>query len=128
MCWKHEWAKAINNLNRAIMFVERARESMQKRLLRNDKNLRRLQQNKKYNYPGVLKPVQDRIQKNLRAIAECDQIISELKIMQNQLFVMVHFYGIKQPGGSQRVYQLMGKYDVKEALEKFEIGRAQDGT
>lgn len=31
MCWKHEWAKAINNLNWAKIHVLRARTKVQKR-------------------------------------------------------------------------------------------------
>ena len=116
MCWKHEWARAINNLNRAIAHVVKAREKMQKRLLRNERNLRRLRQNKKYNYPSQLTPVQMLIEKNRRAIHECNQIIARCKQMEDSLFIMVHVHGIKR-GDSSKVYQLMGKYDFERASE-----------
>jgi len=34
MCWKHEWAKAVNNINWALIHIERARIKVDKRGLK----------------------------------------------------------------------------------------------
>lgn len=31
MCWKHEWAKAVNNINWALIHIERARIKVERR-------------------------------------------------------------------------------------------------
>jgi len=116
MCWKQEWAIAINNLNHAIMHVERAKAKLQKRLERNETNLRRLSQSKKYNCLAMLAPVQALIQKNRAGIQECEYLIADLKARQDQLFCMVHVYGIKHSENPQRVYELMGKYQFPKAV------------
>lgn len=127
MCWKHEWAKAINNLNRAERQIAYGRDRLEKRLLRNEKNLRSKQQSKKHNYPCELKPVQARINRNKAGISTCNDLIDMLKAMQDRLFVMVHAHGISK-GNSQRVYRLMGKYDLKKACEMFNfLGLVFDG-
>ena len=114
MCWKQEWAMAINNLQMARIHIERAQEKLKKRQLRNERNLQRLKQNPKYNYPSQLAPVEELIKKNRFAEQDCKDIIAELKERQAQLFRMIHVYGIKHSESPQRVYQLMGKYDVAE--------------
>ena len=116
MCWKQEWAMAINNLNGAIAHVERARAKLQKRLERNEANLQRMRQNKKCNYPSMLEPVQLLIRKNEQGMAECEQVIGALRQKQDQLFQMVHTYGIKHSDNPQRVYRLMGKYPLPKAV------------
>lgn len=116
MCWKHEWAMAINNLNSAIMHVQRARERLQNRLVRNKKNLERMKSNKKYNYPKMLAPVEALIDKNQRGIQECEQLIADFRSRQDQLFRMVHIYGLKRSETPQRVYELMGKYQIPKAV------------
>ena len=110
MCWKHEWAMAINNLNRAIVHVQRAQVRLQNRLVRNKKNLEKMRSNKKHNYPKMLAPVEALIEKNQRGIKECIQLIADFKETRTQLFRMVHEYGIKRKGTPQRVYDLMGQF------------------
>jgi len=116
MCWKHEWAMAINNLNSAIGHVQKAQERLQNRLVRNEKNLERMKSSKKYNYPKMLAPVEVLIEKNQRAIKECGQLIADFRARQGQLFRMVHVYGIKHSENPQRVYELMGKYQFPKAV------------
>ena len=116
MCWKHEWAMAINNLNSAIAHVQNAQEKLQNRLVRNKKNLERMKSSKKYNYPKMLAPVEVLIEKNQRAIKECGQLIADFGARQGQLFRMVHEYGIKRSEVPQRVYQLMGNYAIPRAV------------
>jgi len=116
MCWKQEWAMAINNLNRAAVHVMLAKAKLEKRLQRNEANLQRLRGNKKYNYPPMLAPVQALIEKNRAGIQECEQVIAELKVRQDQLFRMIHVYGIKHSEAPQRVYELMGNYQLPKAI------------
>lgn len=116
MCWKHEWAMAINNLNSAIAHVQKAQERLQNRLVKNRKHLERMKSSKKYNYPKMLAAVEVLIEKNLRGIEECGQLIADLKARQDQLFRMVHIYGIKRSETPQRVYELMGKYQIPKAV------------
>lgn len=116
MCWKHEWAMAINNLNSAIAHVQKAQQKLQNRLVRNKKNLERMKSSKKYNNPKMLAPVEVLIEKNQRSIEECGQLIADFRARQGQLFRMVHVYGIKRSENPQRVYELMGKYQIPKAV------------
>jgi len=115
MCWKQEWAMAINNLQHAQEHIEKAQEKLHNRRLRNEKNLQRLTSSKKHNYPCEIAPVKELIEKNRLGEQECKDVIAVLKQTQAQLFRMIHVYGIKHSENPQRVYQLMGKYDVSEA-------------
>jgi hypothetical protein len=107
---------AINNLNRAAVHVMLAKAKLQKRLKRNEANLQRLGSNKKYNYASMLAPVQALIEKNRAGIQECEQVIADLKARQDQLFRMIHTYGIKHSEAPQRVYELMGNYQFPKAI------------
>jgi len=118
MCWKDEWAKAINNINNAIEHIEYAQKKLEARLTRNMKNLERIKRNPKYNYPPVLAPIEARIEKNTDGIRNCREIISELRQRQALLFCMIHTIGIKRQGASSRVYKLMGNYPGKIDCEK----------
>lgn len=103
MCWKYEWARAVNNLNYAITHVERARAKIHKRLLRNEKTLRKMSQSKRYNYPCYLEPVQTLIEKNREAEEQCKQIIADFIKRQDQLRHMIEVYGIKFPSKKSQV-------------------------
>jgi len=116
MCWKQEWAMAINNLNRAAIHVMLAKAKLQKRLKRNEATFQRLSESKKYNYPKILAPIQKLIEKNRAGIQECEQVIADLKVRQDQLFRMIHVYGIKHSEAPQRVYRLMGNYQLPKAI------------
>jgi len=110
LCWKHEWAMAINNLERAIRHIEKAKASLEKRLERNKRNLEKHKQSKKWNYPSLLEPIKNLIEKNRRAIAQCDVIIEILKLRQHELYYMIKKYGINRKTSSARLKRLMGKY------------------
>jgi hypothetical protein len=117
MCWKHEWAMAINNLQHAIEHTEKARNKLIKRLERNEKFLQRLKQSKNNSGPGSLAPVHQCIEKNQAGIGECAQIIAELRIRQHQLYRLIQVYGIKLSKDPQKVKQLMGRYVPKGEAE-----------
>lgn len=118
MCWKYEWARAINNLNSAIEHIERAQKKLEARLARNEKHLKRLKGSRKYNYPPVLAPVEALIEKNRHGIEECKDIISNFQSRQGQLFCMIHTMGIKH-SEAQTVYALMGNYAGKIDCKQF---------
>jgi len=118
MCWKQEWAQAIQNLNSAIMHVERAQVKLHKRIERNEKHLQWLSQNKKYNYPSQTAPVQARIKKNREAEENCKDIILDFRKKQALLYCMIHTVGLWQKTkegekASRRTYTLMGNYPGK---------------
>jgi len=113
MCWKHEWAMAINNLEHAKDHVKHALVKLQKRKDRNERHLERLRRSKKHNYPSQLWPVRTLISKNAEGIKECEQILRDLEARQNKLYRMIQTYGIKHSGNPERVRQLMGKYQPK---------------
>jgi prefoldin subunit 5 len=94
MCWKDEWAKAINNINNAIEHIDYAQKKLETRLARNIKNLERIKNNPKFNYPPMLAPVEALIKKNTNGIENCKETISELKSRQALLFCMIHTLGI----------------------------------
>jgi len=116
MCWKHEWAMAINNLQYAIEHVGKAQDKLRKRLARNKITLHRLSTSKNHCGPGSLIPVQRLIGKNIIGIEECEVVIADLRSRQDQLFRMVHVYGIKLSENPKRVYELMGNYHIPRVV------------
>jgi len=116
MCWKQEWAMAINNLERAKEHIAKARAKLQARKARNEKNLEMLRRSKKHNYPSELQPVEALIARNEKGIWECEHICCDLEARQDQLYRMIKVYGIKRSENPERVRQLMGTYVPKEAI------------
>lgn len=118
MCWKYEWAKAVNNLNRAIIHVEGARKKIHKRLLRNQRTLRVYKKSKKWNYPGCLAPVEALIKKNREAEEQCRRVIADFREKQNQLRRMISTYGIKMVSKKSRMAEkLMRGRRVKQMVK-----------
>uniref|UniRef100_A0A6M3XG89 Uncharacterized protein n=1 Tax=viral metagenome TaxID=1070528 RepID=A0A6M3XG89_9ZZZZ len=115
MCWKQEWAQAISNLQKAIEHVEKARGKLIKRRERNEANLK-----KKGADRYEKKKIEARIEKNQRGQEQCEKIIADLKDWQDQLFRMIHEYGITRSDNPKTVYKLMGKYPVAEKLKEYE--------
>jgi hypothetical protein len=115
MCWKQEWAMAINNLQHAQVHIARAQRKLQLRLHRNLQNLMRLQVDKKHNYPSEIDPVKALITRNDLGIAACDQLLDTLQAKQDELYHLIKVHGINHSENPQRVRQLMGKYVPKEA-------------
>lgn len=101
MCWKQEWAHAINNLQHAIEHIEKAQDKLEKRMERNEIAL-----DKSHEQMKVLL----RIRTNHAGIEECKGIISNLNEIQDQLYRMIHQYGISKSDDPKRVFKLMGKY------------------
>jgi len=121
MCWKFEWARAVNNLSYAITHVERARRKIHKRLLRNQRTLRVYKNSKKYNYPGCFAPVEALIKKNSEAELKCKLLISEFRDLQKELRRMIKTYGIKMVSKKSRVAErLMRGRRVKKNGETVE--------
>lgn len=116
MCWKQEWAQAISNLQKAIEHVEKARGKLIKRRERNEASLK-----KKWADRYEKNKIEARIEKNRRGQEQCEKIIADLKDWQDQLFRMIHEYGITHSDDPKRVYKLMGKYPVAEKLKEYKL-------
>jgi len=121
MCWKYEWAKAANNLNHAIIHVERARKKIHARLLRNKKTLKKLSKSKKYNCPAHLDPVKALIKKNSEAEEQCRQVIADFKEKQDQLRRMIDAYGIKMSSKKSRMTEKLMKGKRTKIMVKMEM-------
>ncbi len=117
MCWKQEWAHAINNLQHGIEHVEKAKGKLIKRRERNEANLKKKWTDR---YEG--KKIEARIEKNRRGQTQCESIIADLKDWQDQLFRMIYEYGITHSDDPKRVYKLMGKYPWAEKLKEYKYG------
>lgn len=120
MCWKYEWAKAVNNLNNAIIHVERARRKIHARLLRNQKQLRMLKGSKKYNYPGCLAPVEALVRKNTEAELKCRLLIDLFRSHQKELRLMIKAYGIKMLSKKSRMAEKLMKGKRTKKMVKME--------
>ena len=115
MCWKQEWASAINNLQTAITHIERAEKKLLKRRLRNEKRLEHLKKyDKEHYYPYEINSIKALIKKNSAGEQDCKEIIKILKKQQNKLFKMIKVYGISHSKNPKRVYRLMGKFNYKK--------------
>lgn len=90
MCWKDEWEAAIKNLERAIVHIRRARDSMAKRIERNQKTLEKLR------YPSERKNVEGLLEKNCEAHAKCVLLIDALKKHQEELRNLILTHGISR--------------------------------
>lgn len=119
MCWKQEWAHAINNLQKAIMHIERARDKLNKRKERNEKSLK-----KKWakNDRFEQRKIEMRMEKNRKGQEQCENLIADLEETQDQLFKLIHKYGISRSDDPKRVYKLMGKYPFAEKLKEYGYG------
>ena len=110
MCWKHQLAHAINNVQHAIEHIKKARTKLENRLRRNIKALIKTHDQNQVN---------NLIKINETGINECNQLIDVLITQQDQLFEMIHVYGIFRSKNPKRVYELMGKYyELKIARRK----------
>lgn len=161
LCWKQEWASAINNITRAIsalacfhtdatlhylkgaiVHITRAQVKLEKRLARNQETQQKLEANKKYCYEKMLAPVKALIEHNIKGITECKEVIANLQSIidalsqgetqiplwieqlrnrQDQLYVMIHVYGIKHAENPKRVYALMGSYATSKRVGEIPI-------
>jgi hypothetical protein len=116
MCWKQEWAMAINNLERAIEHVAKAETKLHIRHARNKMALYHLSASKKHCGPASLAPVEALKEKNRLGIEECERVIADLRSRQDQLFGMINVYGIRLSENPKRVYALMGNYHVPNVV------------
>jgi len=114
MCWKQEWASAINNINWTIIHIERAQAKLQKRLARNEQHLEYQMRQKGYKDKQALAEIQGLIQKNRKAFNDCKALIDVLRGHQKMLENMIAQYGINRQSESARLKQLMdGNRTVK---------------
>ena len=96
MCWKDEWEAAIKNLRWAIIHIQRAQDSLEKRALRNRKTLQKLQ------YPSERKHVEELLKKNTEAVEKCTIMIDTLKKYQAALINLIETHGISRKATQKR--------------------------
>jgi len=106
MCWKQEWASAINNINWTIIHIERAQAKLQKRLANNERHLE-YQMQREYKDKQALAEIQGLIQKNRKAFNDCKALIDVLRGHQKMLENMIAQYGISKKSESARLKLLM---------------------
>lgn len=106
MCWKQEWASAINNINWTIIHIERAQAKLQKRLARNEQHLE-YQMQREHKDKQALAQIQGLIQKNRKAFNDCKALSDVLRGHQKMLQNMIEVYGINRAKESQRLKVLM---------------------
>lgn len=110
MCWKYEWAMAVNNLNHAIIHMKRARRKIHARLLRNERHLKKLE---KLNYTSQFPRVKELIEKNREGERQCRQLIADFKKKQDHLRRLLNTYGIKRSKKSRMAEKLMKGKRIK---------------
>lgn len=121
MCWKQEWAMAINHMTRAIIHTEKARAKLEKRAARNLETINRVQdKSQEYVHRAeMLKLASARYERMKQGVHRCEEIIAELKAKRCELHRMIVAYGISRRENPARVKQCMGKCDLcKTKLEK----------
>jgi len=114
MCWKYEWAKAINNVSNAIIHVERAKRKIHARKLRHKRTLKKLSKSK-YNYPARVKAL---INKNRDAEQRCIILIEDFEEAQKQLRHLIDTYGIKRSEKSRTTEKLMKGQRTKSMVRR----------
>lgn len=90
MCWKNEWAMAINNLNWAVIHVGRALVKLEKRRDRNRRTVAKI--NDRYTVSVVM----ETLSKHETAIARCKALAQTLKDSQTELDFLIKTYGISR--------------------------------
>jgi HEPN domain-containing protein len=90
LCWKEEWEAAVKNLERAIVHIKRARDSMARRMERNIKTLEKLRQ------PSRRRPVEKLLERNREAHDKCVELVETLRRLQEELRNLIQTYGISR--------------------------------
>jgi Na+/phosphate symporter len=90
LCWKDEWEAAVKNLKWAIIHIQRAQDSLEKRALRNRKTLHRLK------YPSERKRVEELLKKNTEAVEKCSIMIETLRKYQAALINLIETHGVSR--------------------------------
>lgn len=114
MCWKQEWASAINTINWTIIHIERAQAKLHKRAEEKKKTIEKLRlKSDKWSLREKEK-VKELMEKNLHGVFECKILIDVLRGHQEMLKHMIEDYGISRKGESARLQALMtGQRKVK---------------
>jgi hypothetical protein len=111
VCWKQEWASAINTINWTIIHIERAQAKLHKRRINNEETKGKiLIKGDKWS----LQVVEKLILKYQKGEHECKILIDVLRGHQEMLKHMIEDYGISRKGESARLQALMtGQRKVK---------------
>jgi hypothetical protein len=91
MCWKQEWASAVNNLNWAIRHTERAKAKLEARIAGFE------------NYTLG----ESEVEKARQGAAECEALITNFKNSQERLKRLIEVVGISRTDNPARTRILM---------------------
>ena len=91
MCWKQEWAAAVNNLNWAILHINRAKTKLEKRSLNDLKK--------------PLSPAD--IDAAKKGLEKCKEIIASLEASQEELKWLIENVGLWRKDSPKRTKVLM---------------------
>ena len=107
MCWKQEWASAINNINWTIIHIERAQAKLRKRQIRNEATMGKLYAKGDKWSMKEFEKVGELVKKNAEGEKECKILVDVLRGHQKMLQIMIERYGITRAKESQRLKVLM---------------------
>lgn len=108
MCWKEEWAYAIEKISKAIAHIENAKKKLKKRWQKAAQRLQKQSQDPKHNQPSELAKIREIMNKHTMAIIECEHLIAALKKHQATLRLLIEKHGIfRTAGGSARVKKIL---------------------
>ena len=106
MCYKQEWASAINNLTRAMVRIDRAKKKLEARA--HERRLTKARALGK-DRTDIAKDADEKLKKNLEGIRQCDQLLDSLKEDRHTVLGLILDYGIAQSEDPAKTRQLMGK-------------------
>ena len=105
MCWKQEWASAINNLTRAMVRIDRAKKKLEARA--HERRLTKARALGK-DRSDIARDADEKLKKNLDGIRQCDQLLDSLKEDRSAVLDLILEYGIAQSENPAKTRQLMG--------------------
>lgn len=106
MCWKQEWASAVNNLNWAILHTERAKMKLEKRVKGFEK----------YTLSA------EDVEKARMGVIECEALIVNFKESQEKLKRLIDEVGIWRQDNPARTKTLMEGRKNPRVIRGLETG------
>lgn len=105
MCWKQEWASAINNMTRAMVRIDRAKKKLEARATERCSTIVRA---RKKGRDDIVKVAEEKLDKTMRGIATCDLVLDSIKEDRYTVMQMINEYGIAQSENPAKTLELMG--------------------
>jgi len=106
MCWKQEWAAAVNNLQWAIIHTERAKAKLEYRVTKFEEGVRNADKSE-------IDQAHLNLEKSRRGVAECNELITRFKKDQEQLKKLIDEVGLWVKDDPARTKTLMAGRRLK---------------